>query len=114
MEQKDGPAVGSSTFTATQIKTLVESELERLLVPWMVGRQSNYAMSIATKHTIGTEYWLREKLTTICNEVDCKTQVMKFHRETRTHDIFEIAAECINEALESRVEQNRKPHRKWG
>jgi len=114
MEQKDGRAAGTSTYTPAQVRTLVEKELDRLLVPWMVGRQANYTMSLETKLTVGTEYWLREQLTVICNEVDCRTQVAKFHRETRTHDIFEIASECINEALSGTVEQNRKPHRKWG
>src|SRR6188474_1219746 len=114
MELKDGRAVGCSTYTPALIRTLVESDLERLLVPWMLGRQSNYTMSQATKLTVATEYWIREQLEPICNAVDLKTQVMKFHRETRTHDIFEIASECINEALQGSVEQNRKPHRKWG
>lgn len=114
MELKDGQAAGTSTYTPLQVRTLVEAELERLLVPWMVGRQANYTMSHATKLTVATEYWIREQLESICNATDLKTQVMKFHRETRTHDIFEIAAECINEALQGTVEQNRKPHRKWG
>lgn len=33
---------------------------------------------------------------------------------SRTYDIWETAAECINEAIEGSVEQNRVVHRRWG
>lgn len=112
MEPKDGQAAG--TWTAQLIKEQVDSDLDRLLQPWMVGRPANYAMDPAAKYTVATGYWLNEKLAVICNDADRKTQNGKYHRLSRTYDIFETAAECINEAIEGKVEQNRKPHRRWG
>jgi hypothetical protein len=71
-------------------------------------------MDQAAKYTVATGYWLDRQLTRMgCNDADRKTQGGKYHRQSRTYDIFEIAAECMNEAVRGRVEQNRKPHRRW-
>lgn len=81
----------------------------------MVGRPANYTMDSAAKYTVATSYWLDAELRRIgTNDADRKTQGGKYHRLSRTYDIFETAAECMNEAVEGRVEQNRKPHRRWG
>lgn len=114
MEPKDGQAAGTSTWTAALVKAAVDADIDRLLQPWMVGRPANYTMDQASRYTVATGYWLNEQLSAICNDTDRKTQGGKFHRQSRTYDIFETAAECMNEAIEGRVEQNRKPHRRWG
>lgn len=115
MEPKDGRAAGTSTWTAQLVKAAVDADIDRLLQPWMVGRPPNYAMDSAARYTVATSYWLDEELRRIgANDADRKTQGGKFHRQSRTYDIFETAAECMNEAIEGRVEQNRKPHRRWG
>jgi len=115
MELKDGQAAGTSTYTAELIKQRVDADIDRLLAPWLMGRPPNYTMDSAAKYTVAVGYWLAEELTRIgCNEADRKTQCWKFNRHSRTWDIFDVAAECMNEAVEGRVEQNRKPHRRWG
>lgn len=115
MEPKAGQPTGTSTYTAQQIKSAVDAELDRLLEPWMVGRPVNYAMDPSAKYTVATSYWLDAELRRIgCNDADRKTQCWKFNRHSRSFDIFETAAECMNEAVEGRVEQNRRPHRRWG
>lgn len=101
-------------FTAEEVRTLVEGDLDRLLTPWMVGRAPNYTMDTATKHIVATGYWLERELSEICSDDDRRTQCWKFNRMSRTYDVWETAAECMNEALEGAVEQNRKPHRRWG
>ena len=114
MEPKDGQALGTSTWTASQVKAAVDADIDRLLAPWMVGRPANYSMCESAKYTVATSYWLNEQLTPICNDADRKTQCGKFHRLSRTYDIFETAAECMNDVAQGKVEQNRKPHRRWG
>lgn len=114
MEQKAGQAAGTSTWTAQRVKAAVDADIDRLLAPWMVGRPANYTMDQASRYTVATSYWLNEQLVLICNDADRKTQNGKYHRLSRTYDIFETAAECMNEAIEGRVEQNRRPHRRWG
>ncbi len=101
-------------YTAEQIRLAVEQDIERLFAPWMVGRQEGYTVDKATKNTIATGYWLNEQLALICTDVDRRTQGWKFNRLSRTYDVFEVAAEVMNEALEGNVEQNRRPHRRWG
>lgn len=103
-----------SLYTAEQVKTEVFADIDRLFAPWTIGRPSNWTCDVATKHIVSIGYWLEEKLAMICNDADRKTQVWKFNRMSRTYDMWEIAAECINEALENNIEQNRKPHRRWG
>lgn len=101
-------------YTAEQVKEAVLSELDKLLEPWMVGRAPNYSIDTATKHIIATGYWLDRELSKICSDEDRKTQCWKFNRMSRTYDIWDTAAECINEAINKTVEQNRVPHRRWG
>ena len=115
MEPKDGQAAGTSSYTAESIKERVDAELDRLLEPWMVGRPANYTMDQAAKYTVATGYWLDAELRRLnCNDADRKTQGGKFHRLSRTYDIFATAAECMNDVLQGTVEQNRRPHRRWG
>lgn len=104
----------SSPLTPEQVRIAVESDLARLLTPWMVGRSPTYTMDQTSKLLIGTGFWLNEQLSMICNDADRKTQCWKFNRLSRAYDMFEVAAEVMNEALEGNVEQNRKPHRRWG
>jgi len=102
------------TYTAEQVRIAVEQDAERLFAPWMVGRPENYAVDAATKRVIATGYWLEEQLAKVCNDADRRTQCWKFNRLSRTYDTFEVAAEVMNEALDGNVEQNRRPHRRWG
>jgi len=102
-------------YTAADVQAAIETDLDRLLVPWMVGRSPNYTMDAATKHTVAIGYWLDEELRRLqCNDADRKTQCWKYNRLSRTYDIWETAAECLNDVLDGVVEQNRRPHRRWG
>lgn len=103
-----------NAYTAEQVKAEVMVDLDRLFAPWTVGRPPNWSCDSATKQTVAIGYWLEEKLSSICNDVDRRTQIWKFNRMSRTYDIWETATECINEAIAGTVEQNRKPHRRWG
>ena len=70
---------------------------------------------MATKRLISLGYWLNEELVKLgANEADRKTQIWKYNRMSRTYDVWETAAECLNDVLDGIVEQNRRPHRRWG
>lgn len=102
-------------YTAESVRAAVEADIERLFAPWMVGRSPNYAADSATKNTVSLGYWLDEELHRLgCNDVDRRTQTWKYNRLCRTYDIWETAAECLNDVLDGAVEQNRRPHRRWG
>lgn len=101
-------------LTAEQVRTAIEADVERLFASWMVGRPENYVVDRTTKAVVATGYWLDEQLATFCNDADRKTQNWKFNRLSRSQDPFDAAVEVLNEALEGNVEQNRKPHRRWG
>lgn len=101
--------------TAAGVNGLVDANIDRLLQPWLEGRSANYVMDPLARYVVATSYWLDEVLQTItANDADRKTQLSKFHRMSRSFDVFEVAAECINDVIDGKVEQNRKPHRRWG
>jgi hypothetical protein len=102
-------------YAAADIKAAVEADIDRLFAPWMVGRAATYTADPATKNLISLGYWLDEELRRIgVNDADRRTQCWKYNRLSRTYDIWETAAEVLNEALDGNVEQNRRGHRRWG
>jgi hypothetical protein len=102
-------------YTAQGVKQAVEADIERLFAPWLVGRSETYKADPATRNLVALGYWLGEELTRIgMNDADRRTQCWKYNRLSRTYDIWETAAECLNEALDGNVEQNRRGHRRWG
>lgn len=101
--------------TPEAVRAAVEADLDRLFAPWMVGRPPNYSPDRATKHLVSLGFWLDEELRKLgCNDADRKTQLGKYHRLSRTYDIWQVAAECLNDVLDGLVEQGRVPHRRWG
>lgn len=111
----DKDLCGRPRYTAGSVKEAVETDIDRLFAPWMVGRSENYKVDSATKSVISLGYWLDEELTRLgVNDVDRRTQTWKYNRLSRTYDIWETAAEVMNEVLDGQVEQNRRPHRRWG
>jgi len=102
-------------YTAQAIRAAVEADLDRLFAPWLVGRSETYAADPGTKNLISLGYWLTEELEKVCaNDADRRTQAWKYNRLSRTYDIWETAAECLNDVLDGNVEQNRRGHRRWG
>jgi len=102
-------------YTAAKIRQTVEADVDRLFAPWMVGRPETYSPSPDMKSLVALGYWLNEELSRICpDEDDRRTQEWKYNRLSRTYDIWDTAAECLNDVLEGNVEKNRRGHRRWG
>jgi hypothetical protein len=102
-------------YTAEGIKKVVEGDVERLFKPWAEGRPDTWIPDEATKVLVSTGYWLREELERLeVNTQDRITQEGKFHRMSRSYDVYDLAAECMNDVLDGKVIQNRVPHRRWG
>lgn len=107
--------MNSIRHTSESVKSAVIQDIDRLFAPWLVGRSERYVADSATKITVSIGYWLDEELRKISvTDEDRRTQCWKFNRLSRTYDVWEIAAECINQAIDGQVERNRKPHRRWG
>lgn len=102
-------------YEVHRIKKAVETDIDRLFAPWTVGRPETWVPDPGTKVLIALGYWLREELNRLgANEADVRTQCWKYNRLSRTYDIWESAAECLNDVLDGNVEQNRRGHRRWG
>ncbi len=102
-------------YTVQNIRDAVVADIDRLFAPWLVGRSETYTPDPVTRELIALGYWLNEELTKLCgNDEDRRTQLSKYNRLSRTYDIWETATECLNEALDGNVTQNRRTHRRWG
>lgn len=103
-------------YTREDVHAAVQADAERLFAPWCIGRPDTWKPDGRTKDTVTVGLWLREELTRMgLSEVDRKTQESVYHRFGRSDgDLFELAADVLNDALEGRIQQGRVPHHRWG
>jgi hypothetical protein len=103
-------------YTAESIKKIVEQQRESLFAPYASGRPDNWSCDLRTKDLVCIGNWLALELTAIgLSEEDRRTQEWKYNRESRSDlNLFECAAQIMNEALDGKVEKNRLYHRRWG
>ncbi len=102
-------------YSAESVKASVDLDRDRLFAPYALGRPENWSYDLRTHDLVCAGNWLSEELTRLgANDVDRRTQQWKFNRLSRTYDVFESAAEALNDVLDGVVEQDRKPHRRWG
>lgn len=102
-------------YDPTKVRAQVEENLDRLFEPWRVGRPARWSPDPATKLLVSLGYWLDAELTRLgCCSLDVRTQLAKYNRLSRTYDIWEVAAECLNDVIDGTIEQNRVAHRRWG
>lgn len=103
-------------YSAESVKEAVEARREELFAPYAVGRPTNWSCDTRTKDMVCIGNWLSEELTRrAANSTDRRTQQWKFNRESRSdNDLWQCAADIMNEVLDHKVEQNRKPHHRWG
>lgn len=103
-------------YTADSVREAVEARREELFASYIVGRSTNWSCDSRTKDLVCIGNWLASELTAIgINDTDRRTQQWKYNRESRSvPDLFQCAADIMNEALDGKVEQNRKPHHRWG
>lgn len=103
-------------YTPEEVRREVDKDCERLFAPYAVGRPPQWTPDQATRDLVSVAAWLNEELLRLgVNDADRKTQNSYYHRWTRsTADYFMVAAEALNTVLDGAVEQDRKPHRRWG
>jgi hypothetical protein len=102
-------------YTADGVRARVEADIERLCTPWAAGRPPTWVPDPATRWLVATGYWLDEELARVCDSVpDRWTQKWKFNRLSRSHDVWETAAECLNDVLDGKVVQGYRCNRRWG
>lgn len=103
-------------YTAESVRASVDAKREELFAPYAVGRPPNWKADVQTHNMVCIGNWLTAELTAIgASDDDRRTQQWKFNRESRsTYDLWQCAADIMNEALDGKVEKNRKPHRRWG
>lgn len=103
-------------YTAESVKEAVEAKREELFAPYAIGRPDNWTCDLRTKDLVCIGNWLPTELTAIgINDTDRRTQQWKYNRESRSDlDLWQCAADIMNESLDGKIEQNRVPHHRWG
>jgi hypothetical protein len=102
-------------YQPSAIEATVVADVDRLFAPWAVGRPPNYSPDPATKKLVALGYWLGEELTRLkCSAEARQIQLWKFNRLSRTYDIWVVAAECLNDVFDDKVEIGRIGLRRWG
>lgn len=103
-------------YTAASIQAHVDSNREALFAPYIIGRGENWSCDLRTKDLVCVGNWLAAELTAIgLSDVDRRTQEHRYNRESRAdEDLFELAAQIMNDSLDGKVEQGRVYHRRWG
>ena len=98
------------------MREAIERDRDRLFAPYAVGRPPTWVPDPRTVHLICIGYWLVEQLVALgCNDDDRRTQQQFYNRWSRSDDdLFDLAARTLNAVLDSDVQQNRVPHRRWG
>ena len=108
--------MSTERYTSQVIRERVEADIERLFAPWTVGRSENWKPDPTTKSLIALGYWLTEELSKVCkDDDDRRTLQAKYNRLSRTYDIWESAAECMNNAVDDTIPQfNSRRCKRWG
>ena len=103
-------------YTPDHIKKQIEDDRERLFASYAVGRSEGWSVDQQTKDIICISVWMREELIKLeIDELGRKTQEAEFNRYSRSeHNLFELAAVVMNNALSGNIDRNRKTHRRWG
>jgi hypothetical protein len=110
------PLMNKERYTADSIQESVYARQEELFEPYARGRPDHWKCDTTTRDLVCIGNWITSELIALgCNDADRRTQQMKYHREMRSsYNLWQTAAEVMNEVLDGTVEQNRIPHRKWG
>lgn len=103
-------------YSADAIEAWVTGESERLFAPWAVGRPEGWKCDSRTRDIVCISFWLMEELTAI--GIDNKgrvTQQAQFNRYSRSDEnLWELAAQIMNDSVDGNIDRDRKTHRRWG
>ncbi len=108
--------VDECIYTAQKIKDAVVVHEARLFANYAVGRSPTWSCDQRTKDVWCIGLWLDEELTKLnVGDTVRRAQTAEFNRYSRSdQDLWGLASEILNAAVEGRVDVNRRPHRRWG
>lgn len=103
-------------YSAESVRTIIEENRIRLFESYAVGRPPNWNVDQRTKDIVCISVWLMEELQRIgVDDLGRITQQGVFNRHSRSDlDIFELAAQVMNDAAVDNIDRYRKTHRRWG
>ena len=103
-------------YDKESVKTDVEQKRERLLSSFVANRPKNWSCDSRTKDLVSIGAWLREEMLHLSlDELGRKTQEGEFNRISRSvEDLYDLAANIMNDVLSDNINRNRRPHRRWG
>lgn len=102
-------------YSAENVRAAVMADEERLFAAWSANRPEGWSVDPRTKATVCIGHWMREELAKLVGDEDRRIQLNAFNRHSRSDDdLYELAAQILNDAAEGKIDRDRKPHRRWG
>lgn len=103
-------------YTASFILGIIAAGRERLFADYARNRLENWKVDSRTQDFVCLSTWLREELTSV--GIDDHGRIVQqgvFSRYSRSDDdLFELAAQVMNDAINDNIDRDRKTHRRWG
>ena len=103
-------------YSSQGIRDAVDRDRERLFADWRVGRPEGWTTDGRTSDLVCLAKWLRLEMEAMgLDDAGRRVQEAQFNRRSRSEDdLFQVAADVINDAAEGRIDRDRRPHRRWG
>jgi hypothetical protein len=98
------------------VRCLVDIHRDRLFAAYAEGKPKSWCCDQRTKDAVCIANWIDGELRRLgIDDLGRRTQTAQFNRRHRTEeDMWTVAAEIMNEALNDNIDRFRKPHRRWG
>ena len=103
-------------YTPDSVRDSVIPQVDRLFAFYVEGRPATWSCDTRTRELITIGKWMDETLTAIgVDDLGRRTQTSLYNRESRSReDLYALAADIMNDALDDRIDRFRRPHRRWG
>lgn len=114
-------------YTVDSIRSAVKLDEDRLFSSWSAGRPIGWTCDQQTKDSVCIDSWISEEIDRLIadgftgpdgvaiSEDDRRIQQLTFNRWCRSRDdLFELAAEIMNDVVDGKILRERVPHKRWG
>jgi hypothetical protein len=114
-------------YTADLIRSLVHGQQNHYFASYSEGRPEGWSCDQQVKDAVCISVWMNEELAdmvaiqfagadgVLIDDDDRRAQQAMFNRWSRSrNDLFELAAEVMNQVVDGTIIRDRVPHKRWG
>jgi hypothetical protein len=103
-------------YTSTSIMKNVKEDEQNLFASYSSGRPENWSCDSRTRDLICIGNWIDSELKRLdIDDLGRRAQTSQFNRRSRSEDdLWELAAQIMNDSIAGNIDRFRKPLRRWG